>query len=71
MIIIIISKTIQTLTNYYDIINRISTSTTGEFTKEDDYCISNLEIDLAKSIIHDFDITSAKKTANIILSALS
>lgn len=65
------SKTIQTLTNYYDTIKRINMPTTRVITEEDDDCIRNIEINLAKSIIHDFDITSSKRIANIILSALS
>lgn len=71
MIIIITSKTIQTLTNYYDTIERINMPTTSVITEEDEDCIRNIEINLAKSIIYDLDITSSKRLANIILSAIS
>lgn len=71
MIIIITSKSIQTLTNYYDTIERINMPTTSVITEEDEDCIRNIEINLAKSIIYDLDITSSRRLANIILSAIS
>ena len=58
-----IQKTIDTL-NYFSSLCGID----REPTKEEKYFVDNIEIEIAKSILHDFGHDSSKKIAKVILA---
>lgn len=59
------SKTIQTIQDYYDVVNR----NLNELNKDELFFSYNIELDLAKSILQEFGDVTAKKVGKILLGA--
>lgn len=57
------SKTIKTIQNYYNIVNRDFNT----LNDDDKFFCCNMEFDLAKSILLEFGDASAKKIGKILL----
>lgn len=57
------SKTIQTIQNFYNIVN----SDYNNLNEDEQFFCCNIEFDLAKSILQEFGNTSAKKIGKILL----
>lgn len=59
------SKTIQTIQDYYDVVNR----NPNELNKDELFFSCNIELNLAKSILQEFGDVTAKKVGKILLGA--
>lgn len=59
------SKTIKTIQDYYDIVNRDFNA----LNNDDKFFCCNMEFDLAKSILQEFGDVTAKKVGKILLGA--
>lgn len=59
------SKTIKTINDFYTVIQK---GMKNVLTDDEEFFICNIELELAKSIIQEFDITVSKRLANVILS---
>lgn len=56
------SKTITTITDFYNTLEKENP------TDDEKFFVCNVELDLAKSLIQEFDIETARRLANIIIS---
>lgn len=61
------SKTINTVTKFYDI---TGTENKSEISEDDKFFACNIGVELAKNIIQEFGENEAIKMANIILSII-
>lgn len=59
------SKTIKTINDFYSIVQK---GRKIDLTDDEKFFICNIELELAKSIIQEFDFGTSKKLANVILS---
>lgn len=57
------SKTIKTLQDYYNIVNRDF----NDLTEDERFLCCNIELDLAKSILQEFGDVTARKVGKILL----
>lgn len=62
------SKTINSVTKFYDIIEATHKLSTPETSEDDKFFACNIGVELAKSIIQEFGKNEAIKMANVILS---
>ena len=58
------SETIQTIDNFYSLLAKLGKE---DFTKNEEQFLCNFELELAKSILNEFNNKSAYKLAKILL----
>lgn len=62
-------KTIDTINTYSNILHKCCTPP-GRITKEEEFIMQHPEFDLAKSLIQDFDKSTARRLGKVLLGAI-